>query len=386
MLSRTAALAGSLLVVGYAEEAFVEKSAPSPASRTDASGGGVSRRLLGALRRGERAGAVLFRRNVPQTGDFAPLVAAIRSLQEATPDGAPIVAVDQEGGRVRRLPAPALVVPSMRVLSKHPERIEETATAVARELAALGFTMNFAPVLDVASEPRNPIIGDRAFGERPEEAALHAIAFARGLAAGGIDGCGKHFPGHGDTTVDSHLALPFVHHARERLDAVEFAPFRAAAAAGTGLFPALMSAHVRFDAFSDSGDGVATLSRALCTDLLRGEFGYDGVLFSDDLEMKALDTVGDGDRGNHAVAAIAAGCDALLICSDEDLADHVHHALVAAIEGSSAFRARCEEAERRLRRLRRKTTPSLRAFEACVEAHRPLADALAAMADEARGQ
>jgi beta-N-acetylhexosaminidase len=373
MLSRTAALAGSLLVVGYPEGAS----------------GGVSERLLAALRRGERAGAILFRRNIPQNGDFAPLVAAIHSLQEATPDGAPIVAVDQEGGRVRRLPAPALVVPPMRVLSKHPELLEATALAVARELRALGFTMNFAPVLDVASEPKNPIIGDRAFGETADEAIAHATAFARGLAAGGIDGCGKHFPGHGDTTVDSHLALPSVHHARERLDAVEFAPFRAAAAEGTRLFPSLMSAHVRFDAFADTeaeDAGIATLSHALCTNLLRGEFGYDGVLFSDDLEMKALDAVGDGDRGKHAVSAITAGCDALLVCSDEDLADHVHAALVAAIEASPLFRARCEAAARRVARLRRKTTPSLDAFQQCVDAHRPLAARLEALAEEAKNR
>jgi beta-N-acetylhexosaminidase len=180
-----------------------------------------------------------------------------------------------------------------------------------------------------------------------------------------------------------------VHHARERLDAVEFAPFRAAAAEGTRLFPSLMSAHVRFDAFADpeaEDAGIATLSHALCTNLLRGEFGYDGVLFSDDLEMKALDAVGDGDRGKHAVSAITAGCDALLVCSDEDLADHVHAALVAAIEASPLFRARCEAAARRVARLRRKTTPSLDAFQQCVDAHRPLAARLEALAEEAKNR
>src|SRR5207237_801200 len=149
------------------------------------------------------------------------------------------------------------------------------------ELAVLGFDLDFAPVLDVHTNPANPIIGDRAFATTPEGVIALAGAFARGLASAGVLGCGKHFPGHGDTTVDSHLALPRIDHDLARLRAVELAPF-----AALGGLPLIMTAHVVFAALDESAP--ATLSKAVIEGLLRGELGYRGLVLSDDLEMKAI--------------------------------------------------------------------------------------------------
>jgi beta-N-acetylhexosaminidase len=294
-----------------------------------------------ALRAGERAGAILFKRNLgPSLDDVLALTASIRDAA-----GAPVlVAVDQEGGRVARFGAPALVVPPMRRLAAlgDPELTRRVASAQARELAALGFSTGFAPVLDVDTNPDNPVIGDRSFGRDPETVARFAAAAVAGMHEGGIFACGKHFPGHGDTHVDSHLALPVVTRPRAEIAATEIAPFRALARD----VDAMMTAHVVFTELDP--EQPATLSHAICTDLLRRELGFEGVLFSDDLEMKALHAPVE----ETAVGAIAAGCDLLLVCSDEALQARAHEALVREAERVPAFLERCREAHARALRLR----------------------------------
>jgi beta-N-acetylhexosaminidase len=167
------------------------------------------------------------------------------------------------------------------------------------------------------------------------------------MKQGGILGCGKHFPGHGDTTTDSHLELPIVDADRARLDAVELAPFRAAIAEG---IPALMSAHVVYPALAPSQP--ATLSRAIATDLLRGELGFQGVLVSDDLEMRAV--ADRHETGELAVLAIEAGCDLLLVCSGRESAhETAFEALVRRADRDDGFRARCEEACARVLAMKR---------------------------------
>ncbi len=201
--------------------------------------------------------------------------------------------------------------------------------------------MNFAPVLDVNTCAGNPVIGDRAFGSDPETCARFGTAWIRGLQATGLLACGKHFPGHGDTRLDSHVDLPSVEQPRERLESVELVPFRAAAAAGVA---SMMTAHVVYAALDARVP--ATLSRAVCTDL-REAIGFQGMLVSDDLEMKAI-----GERWSieeAAVAAVAAGCDALLVCWSQEKQDRALEALVREAERSPAFRARCEEARGRVR-------------------------------------
>lgn len=305
-------------------------------------GAELPERYARALREGRRGGAILFRRNLPEIVGVARLNEAIVAACPA--DLPPFIGVDQEGGRVVRLPAPFLALPPMRTLGRAASHaggdlglVRRASIAVGRELAAVGFNLDFAPVLDVDSNPKNPVIGDRSFGADPDLVAACAVAFMEGLGAAGVLACGKHFPGHGDTSSDSHFDLPRVAHDRDRLERVELVPFRAAIQAG---ITAMMTAHVVVSALDPRAP--ATLARASSTDLLRGELGFSGVLFSDDMEMGAI--AARFPPGEAAVAAVRAGCDALLICKSEEAQELSHAALVREAERDPAFRARCEEA------------------------------------------
>jgi len=352
MLESVSVLCGQLLVVGLEGTSLTE---PERAS----------------LAAGERGGVVLFRRNIPrgaprEGGPDAPapgghlaVAELTRSVAAASPAGLPpLVAVDQEGGRVMRLGPPAMQLPPMRRAGDldDPALLRRVALAQGRELSALGFTMSFAPVVDVHTRDENPIIGDRAFATTAEQVARLAGAFAEGLTAAGVLTCAKHFPGHGDTTVDSHLALPRVDRPRDILERVEIAPFRALARSPA--LASMMTAHVVYDALD--AEQPATLSRAVCHDLLRRELCFEGVLFSDDLEMKAIQV----PVGEAAVRAVLAGCDVLLVCSSAALASEAHAALVHEAEKSASFRARCEDAAGRAIAMRRRAPPSPVAGEA----------------------
>lgn len=296
-------------------------------------------RLRSALAAGELAGVILFKRNIESAEQAAALLASM-----ASPEA--LFAVDQEGGRVARLGAPVLQLPPMRRLGDHGdlELTRDAAACLGRHLRTIGFTMDFAPVLDVDTNPDNPVIGDRAFGSTPDVVAAHALAFSEGLRSAGILSCGKHFPGHGDTHLDSHLELPSLPHDRARLDAVELAPFRAALT-----LPAFMTAHVVFEALDP---GVpATLSRRVIQGLLREELGYDGCIISDDLEMKAV-AEGFGIVPS-AVRAIEAGCDMLLVCSDLDACFAARDALAGRAQQDEDFAARLSDAAVRSLRLRK---------------------------------
>jgi beta-N-acetylhexosaminidase len=219
------------------------------------------------------------------------------------------VGIDQEGGRVARLRAPFTVWPPMAVLgrSDDPALAKRFATALAAEMAAVGISLDYAPVLDIHTNPKNPVIGDRALSERPEIVARLGRVIIEELQRAGVAACGKHFPGHGDTATDSHVELPIVEHPPDRLRAVEFVPFKAAIDADVAF---IMTAHVLAVALDDTTP--ATLSRRIITNILREELGFNGVILSDDLEMKAIANAMKPSEA--AVAAIAAGCDAVLIC------------------------------------------------------------------------
>jgi beta-N-acetylhexosaminidase len=303
-----------------------------------------------ALRDGRRGGAILFKRNLPDFDATLELCAAISAA--APRELPPFLGVDQEGGRVVRLPAPFLALPPMRLLGEigDLDLIRRAARAVGSELSAAGFNLDFAPVLDVDSNPDNPVIGDRAFGRDPRTVMRGAVAFLQGLQDKNVLACGKHFPGHGDTSVDSHFALPVVTHGRARLEQIELPPFRAASGAGIA---SMMTAHIVCEALDP---GVpATLSRAICGSLLRAEIGFDGVLFSDDLEMAAV--AARYPIEESAVEAVWAGCDALLICKSEDLQERALEALVKKAEADRRFRDRCAEAAGRCLRVRRMAPP-----------------------------
>jgi beta-N-acetylhexosaminidase len=301
--------------------------------------------LAARIAASEVGGVMLFRPNIGSPSEVANLVAALR---RQAPAGAPLlVAVDQEGGLVQRLRAPLTEWPEMLSVGMAGDRAlsEAVGRALGDELAALGIGWDFAPVLDVHTNPDNPVIGARAFGVTPGDVAEQALAFWRGLRGAGLVGCGKHFPGHGDTRTDSHHELPVVAHDRERLRRVELAPFAAAARAG---IEAVMTAHVLYPALDP--DRPATLSPRILGDVLRGELGFEGVVVSDDLGMKAV-----ADRypiEELAVGCIAAGCDVLLIREPAARQIAAFEALVRAAEARSEFRARVEQAAARVAALK----------------------------------
>lgn len=271
--------------------------------------------LAALIAAGRIGGAVLFARNVVSPPAVRRLVRHLHAL--APPDLPLTVAIDQEGGRVQRLRRPWTEWPPMRELGERddPADTEAVGRALARELGDLGIDLDFAPVVDVDTNSDNPIIGDRAFASTPDAVARHAAALIRGLQSGGVAACAKHFPGHGDTHLDSHLALPRVDHDLARLREVELPPFRAAAEAGVA---SMMTAHVVMGALD--AERPATLAPAALA-LLRDEIGYDGLVFSDDLEMKAIaDHMGGAEATRRALEA---GCDAVLVCSRSDLRDEV---------------------------------------------------------------
>jgi len=292
------------------------------------------------------AGLILFKRNI---GDVAQAAALIASCRTKPNPALPIlVCVDQEGGRVARFGEPVLTLPPVQTLAAagDTQLTRDAATVLGRQLRAIGINLNFAPVLDVDTNPHNPVIGDRAFGRTPDVVIEHALAFADGLHGGGVLSCGKHFPGHGDTDLDSHLALPILRHDRARLEEVELRPFRAAAKR----IPSVMTAHVVFEAVDS--EVPATMSPAVIGKLLREDLGFAGAVFSDDLEMKAITERHCIEEAG--VLAIEAGCDLLLVCSDLEAAARLRESLATEAGRSEAFRARLSEARSRADTLRRK--------------------------------
>lgn len=287
-------------------------------------------------------GVILFRRNVTTPAQIAALTGALHALPSA-----PLVAIDHEGGRVVRLNEPFTQFPAAAVVGRSGDSALafQIGQAMAEELSSVGIDLNFAPVLDVHSNPANPIIGDRAFGSDPTLVSAMGIALMRGLMAGGVIPCGKHFPGHGDTEKDSHVELPTVRRSRVELEGTELPPFRAAIAAN---IPMLMTAHVLYPALDV--ERPATVSRAILTDLLRTELGFSGVIVSDDLEMRAISD--HGDIGAAAVASVEAGADALLVCQDLAKAEHAVEAIEGAVSEGVLDRERISAAADRVQRLR----------------------------------
>lgn len=284
-------------------------------------------------------GVILFARNVASPGQVAELN---RALKSAAP-GPLVSSVDQEGGRVARLRAPWTLWPAMRSLGEAQDEAlaHEVGRVLGVELKACGFDLDYAPVLDVDSNPANPIIGDRSFGRNPELVARLGAALVKGLQALDVAACGKHFPGHGDTAQDSHLELPRLPHGLDRLRELELVPFRKAVEAGVAT---IMTAHVVFEALDP---GVpATMSKKAIDGVLRKELGFEGVVISDDLEMKA---VHDRFAMSDVVAeALNAGVDSFLACKELALQHEVVGHIVRAVESGRVPRARVEEAAARV--------------------------------------
>jgi len=283
------------------------------------------------IREHNPGGVILFARNLGSPEEIATLTNA---LQAAAPTPL-FVAIDQEGGEVARLQPPFTQWPSAATVGDvgSSELAYALGKAMAQELLAVGINMNLAPVLDVLTNPANPIMAGRCFANDPEGVTRLGMAFFRGLKAMGVLAVGKHFPGHGDTTVDSHLGLPVVPHDQARLWAVELAPFVAAIDGG---IPALMTAHLLVPALDP--ERPATLSRPILTELLRERLGFSGLLVSDDLLMRGIaDTTPPGEA---AIRFLEAGGDCVLICRDEAAQRQAILAVVEAVETGRLSEAR----------------------------------------------
>jgi beta-N-acetylhexosaminidase len=286
-------------------------------------------------------GVLFYGRNVESVEQASALAA---SLHVERPEL--LIAIDEEGGDVTRL--------GVTDGSSYPGNLalgvvgdldltRSVAAAMGSELAAVGVDLDLAPDADVNSNPANPVIGVRSFGSDPAVVAAQTVAWLEGMQGAGVAACVKHFPGHGDTSVDSHLALPVVGE-DPRSGALE--PFRAAIAAGVRV---VMSAHI----LVPSMDSVpATVSRRIMTDLLRSELGFDGLVMTDGLEMRGI-TDGFG-IARATVLALAAGCDALCIgggLADEDVVDELRDAIVSAVRDGALSEERLVEAASRVDQL-----------------------------------
>jgi beta-N-acetylhexosaminidase len=332
---------------------------------------------LELVRRGV-GGVILFARNVVEPGQVAELA---RSLKAAAP-GPLLICIDQEGGRVQRLRPPDWTAwPSMRRLGEIDQQggldgtngtviAEGVGEMIARELSASGIDLDFAPVLDVDTNPDNPVIGDRSFSRDPRRVARLGVALAQGLERSGVASCAKHYPGHGDTSQDSHLTLPRLAHDEKRLWEVELVPFVAAARAGIA---SVMTAHVRFETF----DRLPATISPVALRLLRRDVGFRGCCISDDLEMRAISDIwGVPDA---AELSITAGCDAVLVCHT---LQHQHDAIDAIARGARAGplpRERLAEAASRVEALEKfarpasAIDPSSASSAAATTAHRQFA-------------
>ncbi|PTA69899.1 beta-N-acetylhexosaminidase [Deinococcus arcticus] len=306
----------------------------------DIPGPGLDDDTAAHLKRHGIRSVCLFGKNIQSEAQLRALCADLRAVMG---DRA-LIAMDHEGGAILR-PAFWPFAPAAMGLgaADDPALTQTVNAALARQLRRVGLNWNFAPVLDVNVNPANPVIGERAFGDDPAAVTRHGRAALRGHAGAGVAACVKHFPGHGDTVLDSHLALPTVHKTRAELDATELAPFRALLPEA----PALMTAHIVYPALDP--ERPATLSRTILTDLLRRDWGYDGVIVTDSMGMQAID--GHYGRGEAAVLALSAGADLVMALGRREAQDATLAAVDGALAGGRLDPAQMAASRERLRAL-----------------------------------
>jgi len=287
-------------------------------------------------------GVILFDRNIESPMQLKRLTAQLQSL---SPSGSLLISIDQEGGKFQQLRPPYFTAfpPACEVAI---QTALDLGRMMGQELVELGINVDFAPVLDVNTNPNNPIIGERSFGSNPQFVAEVGKLFVKGLQKRGILACGKHFPGHGDTDQDSHLTLPVVNHSEERLHTVELVPFRELI--GWGL-RAIMTAHVLYPALDP--EHPATFSPIIMCEILRKELGFEGLIVTDDMGMAG--SLSQADLPEACIQAFVAGCDLLLVCEHHDRHEEIVESLRKSIHKSEALKKRARESIERLHRLTR---------------------------------
>lgn len=271
----------------------------------------LSPEFISLIREYKIGNVILFLRNVASADQLRTLCSQIQKLILEETGYPAFIVIDQEGGMVTRLPQDAVNVPGAMALAAtgDPENARKASEITIRQLRGLGANFNMAPVLDVNNNPRNPVIGVRSFGDCTDAVSAFGVASAKPYEGSGILCCGKHFPGHGDTAVDSHLGIPKVEKTEEELEQLELIPFRRAVEAG---IPAIMISHVMFPNI-ESENVPCTMSRRIVTDLLKKKMGFDGLVLTDCMEMLAIQDHYGTPEG--CVAAIKAGVDLAEISS-----------------------------------------------------------------------
>jgi beta-N-acetylhexosaminidase len=328
--------------------------------------------LMRLLDRGV-GGVVLFARNIESPEQAAALIAQMKEKA-----GRPLpVAIDHEGGRVMRVKSPFTQTPPMRVLGRigNDELVRDVGCVFARELRAVGFDMDFAPVLDVDTNAANPVIAARSFGNDPALVTRMGLALIDGLQSEGMAACAKHFPGHGDTTEDSHTHLPRIKHNDQRLRRIELPPFEAACKSGVA---SVMISHVIYEAWDKHFP--ASMSEPVIGGLLRRELNYKGLIISDDMEMKA---VAEHYGVNRAVVAAAvAGTDIFLCCHSARVIHDAIDTLTDAARNDKILADRIAQANRRIDTFNKQyTRPAVDSPDLSVigcDAHQRLAERLTA--------
>jgi len=287
-------------------------------------------------------GVIFFDRNIESPGQLKRLTAQLQSL---SPSGSLIISIDQEGGKFQRLRPPYFTAfpPACEVST---QTALDLGRRMGQELAELGINVDFAPVLDVNTNPHNPIIGERSYGSNPQIVAEVGKLFITGLQERGVLACGKHFPGHGDTDRDSHLTLPVVDHPVERLQTVELVPYRELI--GCGL-RAIMTAHVLYPALDPKNP--ATFSPIILCEILRKELGFKGLIVTDDMGMAG--SLSQADLPEACIQAFGAGCDLLLVCEHHDRHEEIVESLRKSIHKSEVLKKRARESIERLSRVTR---------------------------------
>lgn len=293
------------------------------------------------LSRFQPGGIILFRKNLIDAAQAQNLVLELKALL----GNDLLIAIDMEGGGVWRTNFLPYAPSAMNLgASNDPALARAIGALVGRGLRSLGINWNFAPVLDVNNNPANPVISDRSFGENPKQVSALGMAWAEGLMEAGVAACAKHFPGHGDTHLDSHLALPTVTRNLEGLEEYELVPFRAAVAQS---LPSIMTAHIVYPAIDP--DFPATLSKKILTGLLRERANYQGVIVTDSMGMDAIDK--NYGRGEAAVLSIQAGADMIEALGSQASQEKTFLALEAAVQNNEISKQRIEESLARLQKL-----------------------------------
>lgn len=310
-------------------------------------GAEITKELQDMLETRAPGGVILFRSNVKNPEQLLELVNSIKITNSGR---VPLfVSVDEEGGRVSRMPEVLSDIPSAAAVGEYGD-IKVTydiGTLLAEEISSFGFNMDFAPVLDIMSNPDNTVIGDRSFGITAQIVTEHGIELMRGIRDKGVVPVVKHFPGHGDTLADSHKELPVVEHDMSRLASFELVPFQKAVDENAD---AVMVAHLIMKTIDPKNP--ATMSKAVITDLLRDQMGFDGVVMTDDMTMGAI--VKNYDIGDAAVSSVVAGSDMILVCHGYDKQSEAIDAVRSAVETGFIDETRIDESVFRILRLKAK--------------------------------